>query len=145
MYTSESINNNRIDTRNKYYRAMVDYKYNKLVDTTVSNIANTLSNPNLTKKDLYYITMAIDDHKRDIMDEECVSCIDSDIVTFDHKKLTLNIVNKDDTDIDDIVYTLKEDVVEIIQEAIININANTFTSDYMLNEGMSEIPYRKGI
>lgn len=143
MYTSESINNNRIDTRNKYYRAMVDYKFNKLVDTTVSNIANTLSNPNLTKKDLYYITMAIDDHKRDIMDEECVSCIDSDMVTFNHKKLTLNIVNKDDTDIDDIVYTLKEDVVEIIQEAIININANTFTNDYMLNEGMSEIPYRK--
>ena len=143
MYTSESINNNRIDTRNKYYRAMVDYKFNKLVDTTVSNIANTLSNPNLTKKDLYYITMAIDDHKRDIMDEESVSCIDSNMVTFDHKKLTLNIVNKDDTDIDDIVYTLKEDVVEIIQEAIVNINANTFTSDYMLNEGMSEIPYRK--
>ena len=143
MYTSESINNNRIDTRNKYYRAMVDYKFNKLVDTTVSNIANTLSNPNLTKKDLYYITMAIDDHKRDIMDEESVSCIDSNMVTFDHKKLTLNIVNKDDTDIDDIVYTLKEDIVEIIQEAIVNINANTFTSDYMLNEGMSEIPYRK--
>lgn len=42
MYTSELINNNRIDTRNKYYRAMVDYKFNKLVDTTVSNIANTL-------------------------------------------------------------------------------------------------------
>ena len=103
MYTSESINNNRIDTRNKYYRAMVDYKFNKLVYTTVSNIANTLSNPNLTKKDLYYITMAIDDHKRDIMDEESVSCIDSDMVTFDHKKLTINIVNKDDTDIDDIL------------------------------------------
>lgn len=143
MYTSESINNNRIDTRNKYYRAMVDYKFNKLVDTTTSNIANTLSNPNLTKKDLYYITMAIDDHKRDIMDEESVSCIDSNMVTFDHKKLTINIVNKDDTDIDDIVYTLKEDVVEIIQEAIVNINANTFTNDYMLNEGMCEIPYRK--
>ena len=31
MYTSESINNNRIDTRNKYYRALVDYKFNKLV------------------------------------------------------------------------------------------------------------------
>lgn len=143
MYTSESINNNRIDTRNKYYRALVDYKFNKLVDTTVSNIANTLSNPNLTKKDLYYITMAIDDHKRDIMDEESVSCIDSDIVTYDHKKLTLNIVNKDDTDIDDIVYTLKEDVVEIIQEAIVNINANTFTTDYMLTESMRPIPYRK--
>lgn len=143
MYTSESINNNRIDTRNKYYRALVDYKFNKLVDTTVSNIANTLSNPNLTKKDLYYITMAIDDHKRDIMDEESVSCIDSNMVTFDHKKLTLNIVNKDDTDIDDIIYTLKEDVVEIIQEAIVNINANTFTNDYMLNEGISQIPYRK--
>ena len=143
MYTSESINNNRIDTRNKYYRALVDYKFNKLVDTTVSNIANTLSNPNLTKKDLYYITMAIDDHKRDIMDEESVSCIDSNMVTFDHKKLTINIVNKDDTDIDDIVYTLKEDVVEIIQEAIVNINANTFTNDYMLNEGISQIPYRK--
>lgn len=143
MYTSESINNNRIDTRNKYYRALVDYKFNKLVDTTVSNIANTLSNPNLTKKDLYYITMAIDDHKRDIMDEESASCIDSNMVTFDHKKLTLNIVNKDDTDIDDIIYTLKEDVVEIIQEAIVNINANTFTNDYMLNEGMCEIPYRK--
>ena len=143
MYTSESINNNRIDTRNKYYRALVDYKFNKLVDTTVSNIANTLSNSNLTKKDLYYITMAIDDHKCNIMDEERASCIDSDIVTFDHKKLTINIVNKDDTDIDDIVYTLKEDVVEIIQEAIVNINANTFTNDYMLNEGMCEIPYRK--
>ena len=63
MYTSESINNNRIDTRNKYYRALVDYKFNKLVDMTTTNIANTLSNPNLTKKDLYYITMAIDDHK----------------------------------------------------------------------------------
>lgn len=143
MYTSESINNNRIDTRNKYYRALVDYKFNKLVDTTVSNIANILSNPNLTKKDLYYITMTINDHKRDIMDEESVSCIDSNMVTFDHKKLTLNIVNKDDTDIDNIIYTLKEDVVEIIQEAIVNINANTFTSDYMLNKGMSEILYRK--
>lgn len=143
MYTSESINNNRIDTRNKYYRALVDYKFNKLVDTTVSNIANTLSNPNLTKKDLYYITMAIDDHKRDIMDEESVSCIDSDMVTFDHKKLTLNIVNKDDTDIDDIVYTLKEDVVEIIQEAVVNINANIFATDHMLKENRPPIPYRK--
>lgn len=142
MYTSESINNNRIDTRNKYYRALVDYKFNKLVDTTVSNIANTLSNPNLTKKDLYYITMAIDDRKRDIMDQG-VSCIDSDMVTLDHKKLTINIVNKDDTDIDDIVYTLKEDVVEIIQEAVININANTFATDYMLYSNMSPIPYRK--
>lgn len=122
---------------------MADYKFNKLVDTTVSNIANTLSNPNLTKKDLYYITMAINDHKCNIMDEERASCIDSNMVAFDHKKLTINIVNKDDTDIDDIVYTLKEDVVEIIQEAIVNINANTFTNDYMLNEGMSEIPYRK--
>lgn len=72
MYTSESINNNRIDTRNKYYRALVDYKFNKLVDTTVSNIANTLSNPNLTKKDLYYITMAINDHKCNIMNEACI-------------------------------------------------------------------------
>lgn len=143
MYTSEAINNNSIDTRNKYYRAMVDYKFNKLVNTTTSNIANVLLNPNLTKKDLYYIIMAIDDHKRDIMNEESASCIDSNMVTFDHKKLTINIVNKDDTDIEDIVYTLKEDVVEIIQEAIVNINANTFTSDYMLSKGMSEIPYRK--
>lgn len=142
MYTQEAIDNNNIDTRNKYYRAMVDYKFNKLVDTSTSNIANTLVNPNLTKKDLYYITMAIDDRKRDIMNEG-VSCIYSNMVTFDHKKLTLNIVNKDDTDIEDIVYTLKEDVVEIIQEAIVNINANTFTNDYMLSEGMSEIPYRK--
>lgn len=143
MYTQEAINNNSINTRNKYYRAMVDYKFNKLVDTTTSNIANVLLNPSITKKDLYYITMAIDDHKRDIMNEESASCIDSDMVVFDHKKLTINIVNKDDTDIEDIVYTLKEDVVEIIQEAIVNINANTFTNDYMLKEGMSERPYRK--
>lgn len=143
MYTSEAINNNRINTRNKYYRALVDYKFNKLVDTSNNNIANLLSNPNLTKKDLYYIAMAIDDYKRDIMDEERASCIDSDMVAFDHKKLTLNIIDKEDTDLEDIVYTLKEDVVEIIQEAIININANTFTSDYMLKEGMNEVPYRK--
>lgn len=77
------------------------------------------------------------------MDEESASCIDSNMVTFDHKKLTINIVNKDDTDIDDIVYTLKEDVVEIIQEAIVNINANTFATDYMLDSNMSPIPYRK--
>lgn len=143
MYTQEAINNNSINTRNKYYRAMVDYKFNKLVDTTTNNIANTLLNPNLTKKDLYYITMAIDDHKRNIMDEERASCIDSDMVAFDYKKLTLNIINKDDTDIEDIVYTLKEDVVEIIQEAIVNINANTFATDYMLDSNMSPIPYRK--
>ena len=99
-------------------------------------------NPNLTKKDLYYLTMAIDDRKRDIMDQG-LSCIDSDMVTLDHKKLTINIVNKDDTDIDDIVYTLKEDVVEIIQEAVVNINANTFATDYMLDSNMSPIPYRK--
>lgn len=143
MYTSEAINNNRINTRNKYYRALVDYKFNKLVDTSNNNIANLLSNPNLTKKDLYYITMAIDEYKRNIMDEERASCIDSDMVAFDHKKLTLNITNKDDTDIEDIVYTLKEDVVEIIQEAIVNINANTFTSDYILKECMNKIPHRK--
>ena len=141
MYTQEAINNNSINTRNKYYRAMVDYKYNKLINN-YRNIAYALTNPNLTKKDLYYLTMAIDDRKRDIMDQG-VSCIDSDMVTFDHKKLTLNIVNKDDTDIDDIVYTLKEDVVEIIQEAIVNINANTFATDYMLDSNMSPIPYRK--
>lgn len=141
MYTSESINNNSINTRNKYYRAMVDYKYNKLINN-YRNITYALTNSNLTKKDLYYLTMAIDDRKRDIMDQG-VSCIDSDMVTFDHKKLTLNIVNKDDTDIDDIVYTLKEDVVEIIQEAVVNINANTFATDYMLDSNMSPIPYRK--
>lgn len=141
MYTSESINNNSINTRNKYYRAMVDYKYNKLINN-YRNITYALTNPNLTKKDLYYLTMAIDDHKRDIMDQG-VSCIDSNMVTFDHKKLTLNIVNKDDTDIDDIIYTLKEDVVEIIQEAVVNINANTFATDYMLDSNMSPIPYRK--
>lgn len=141
MYTQEAINNNSINTRNKYYRAMVDYKYNKLINN-YRNITYALTNPNLTKKDLYYLIMAIDDRKRDIMDQG-VSCIDSDMVTLDHKKLTINIVNKDDTDIDDIVYTLKEDVVEIIQEAVININANTFATDYMLYSNMSPIPYRK--
>ena len=141
MYTQEAINDNHIGTRNKYYRAMVDYKFNKLVNTQDSNIANLLYNPNLTKKDLYYIAMAIDDHKRDIMNEGA-SCIYSGMVTFDHKKLTLSIIDKDTTDIDDIVYTLKEDVAEIILEAIVNINANTFASDFMLKEGMSPIPYR---
>jgi len=142
MYTSESINNNRIDTRNKYYRAMVDYKYNKLINNH-RNITYALTNPNLTKKDLYYLTSIIDGHKSNIMNEESASCIDSYMVTLDHKKLTLNIVNKDDTDIDDIVYTLKEDVVEIIQEAVVNINANTFATDHMLKENRPPIPYRK--
>lgn len=142
MYTSESINNNRIDTRNKYYRAMVDYKYNKLIND-YRNITCALTNPNLTKKDLYYLTSIIDGHKSNIMNEESASCIDSYMVTLDHKKLTLNIVNKDDTDIDDIVYTLKEDVVEIIQEAVVNINANTFATDHMLKENRPPIPYRK--
>lgn len=142
MYTSESINNNRIDTRNKYYRAMVDYKYNKLIND-YRNITCALTNPNLTKKDLYYLTSIIDGHKSNIMNEESASCIDSYMVTLDHKKLTLNIVNKDDTDIDDIVYTLKEDVVEIIQEAVVNINANIFATDHMLKENRPPIPYRK--
>lgn len=142
MYTSESINNNRIDTRNKYYRAMVDYKYNKLIND-YRNITYALTNPNLTKKDLYYLTSIIDGHKSNIMNEESASCIDSYMVALDHKKLTLNIVNKDDTDIDDIVYTLKEDVVEIIQEAVVNINANTFATDHMLKENRPPIPYRK--
>ena len=142
MYTSEAINNNSIDTRNKYYRAMVDYKFNKLIND-YRNITHALTNPNLTKKDLYYLTSIIDEHKNKIMNEESASCIDSYMVTLDHKKLTLNIVNKDDTDIDDIVYTLKEDVVEIVQEAIVNINANTFATDYMLNEDRPPIPYRK--
>lgn len=142
MYTQEAIDNNRIDTRNKYYRAMVDYKYNKLIND-YRNITCALTNPNLTKKDLYYITSIIDGHKSNIMNEESASCIDSYMVTLDHKKLTLNIVNKDDTDIDDIVYTLKEDVVEIIQEAVVNINANTFATDHMLKENRPPIPYRK--
>ena len=142
MYTQEAINNNSINTRNKYYRAMVDYKYNKLIND-YRNITCALTNPNLTKKDLYYLTSIIDGHKSNIMNEESASCIDSYMVTLDHKKLTLNIVNKDDTDIDDIVYTLKEDVVEIVQEAIVNINANTFATDYMLNEDRPPIPYRK--
>ena len=142
MYTSESINNNRIDTRNKYYRAMVDYKYNKLIND-YRNITCALTNPNLTKKDLYYLTSIIDGHKSNIMNEESASCIDSYMVTLDHKKLTINIVNKDDTDIDDIVYTLKEDVVEIIQEAVVNINANIFATDHMLKENRPPIPYRK--
>lgn len=142
MYTSESINNNRIDTRNKYYRAMVDYKYNKLINE-YRNITYALTNPSLTKKDLYYLINIIDEHKNNIMNEESASCLDSDMVTLDHKKLTINIVNKDDTDIDDIVYTLKEDVVEIIQEAVVNINANTFATDYMLDNNMTPIPYRK--
>lgn len=142
MYTSESINNNRIDTRNKYYRALVDYKYNKLINN-YRNITYALTNPNLTKKDLYYLISIIDEHKNNIMNEESASCIDSDMITLDHKKLTINIVNKDDTDIDDIVYTLKEDVVEIIQEAVVNINANTFATDHMLKENRPPIPYRK--
>ena len=142
MYTQEAINNNSINTRNKYYRAMVDYKYNKLIND-YRNITCALTNPNLTKKDLYYLTSIIDGHKSNIMNEESASCIDSYMVTLDHKKLTLNIVNKDDTDIDDIVYTLKEDVVEIIQEAVVNINANTFATDHMLKENRPSIPYRK--
>ncbi len=142
MYTQEAINNNSINTRNKYYRAMVDYKYNKLIND-YRNITCALTNPNLTKKDLYYLTSIIDGHKNEIMNEESASCIDSYMVTLDHKKLTLNIVNKDDTDIDDIVYTLKEDVVEIIQEAVVNINANTFATDHMLKENRPPIPYRK--
>lgn len=142
MYTQEAINNNSINTRNKYYRAMVDYKYNKLIND-YRNITYALTNPNLTKKDLYYLISIIDEHKNNIMNEESASCIDSDMITLDHKKLTINIVNKDDTDIDDIVYTLKEDVVEIIQEAVVNINANTFATDYMLDSNMSPIPYRK--
>lgn len=142
MYTQEAINNNSINTRNKYYRAMVDYKYNKLV-SEYRNITYALTNPNLTKKDLYYLTSIIDEHKNDIMNEESASCLDSEMVTLDHKKLTINIVNKDDTDIDDIVYTLKEDVVEIIQEAVVNINANIFATDHMLKENRPPIPYRK--
>ena len=142
MYTQEAINNNSINTRNKYYRAMVDYKYNKLV-SDYRNITYALTNPNLTKKDLYYLISIIDEHKNNIMNEESASCIDSDMITLDHKKLTINIVNKDDTDIDDIVYTLKEDVVEIIQEAVVNINANTFATDHMLKENRPPIPYRK--
>ena len=142
MYTQESIDNNRINTRNKYYRAMVDYKYNKLIND-YRNITCALTNPNLTKKDLYYLTSIIDGYKSNIMNEESASCIDSYMVTLDHKKLTLNIVNKDDTDIDDIVYTLKEDVVEIIQEAVVNINANIFATDHMLKENRPPIPYRK--
>ena len=142
MYTQEAIDNNSINTRNKYYRAMVDYKYNKLIND-YRNITCALTNPNLTKKDLYYLTSIIDGHKSNIMNEESASCIDSYMVTLDHKKLTINIVNKDDTDIDDIVYTLKEDVVEIIQEAVVNINANTFATDHMLKENRPPIPYRK--
>lgn len=142
MYTQEAINNNSINTRNKYYRAMVDYKYNKLIND-YRNITCVLTNPNLTKKDLYYLTSIIDGHKSNIMNEESASCIDSYMVTLDHKKLTLNIVNKDDTDIDDIIYTLKEDVVEIIQEAVVNINANIFATDHMLKENRPPIPYRK--
>lgn len=142
MYTQESIDNNRINTRNKYYRAMVDYKYNKLIND-YRNITCALTNPNLTKKDLYYLTSIIDGHKSNIMNEESASCIDSYMVTLDHKKLTIDIVNKDDTDIDDIVYTLKEDVVEIIQEAVVNINANIFATDHMLKENRPPIPYRK--
>lgn len=142
MYTQEAINNNSINTRNKYYRAMVDYKYNKLIND-YRNITCALTNPNLTKKDLYYLTSIIDGHKSNIMNEESASCIDSYMVTLDHKKLTINIVNKDDTDIDDIVYTLKEDVVEIIQEAVVNINANIFATDHMLKENRPPIPYRK--
>ena len=141
MYTQEAIDNNSINTRNKYYRAMVDYKFNKLADDNTVNIVNTLNNPNLTKKDLYYVVQYINDCKRDIMDNEYASCINSDMVTFDHNRLTINIVNKDDTDIEDIVYTLKEDVVEIIQEAIVNINANTFANDYILKKSMISIPY----
>ena len=142
MYTQEAINNNSINTRNKYYRAMVDYKYNKLIND-YRNITCALTNPNLTKKDLYYLTSIIDEYKNKIMNEESASCIDSYMVTLDHKKLTLNIVNKDDTDIDDIIYTLKEDVVEIIQEAVVNINANIFATDHMLKENRPPIPYRK--
>lgn len=142
MYTQEAINNNSINTRNKYYRAMVDYKYNKLVND-YRNITYALTNPNLTKKDLYYLTSIIDEHKNEIMNEESASCLDSEMVTLDHKKLTINIVNKDDTDIDDIVYTLKEDVVEIIQEAVVNINANTFTNDSMLKDGLGELPFSR--
>lgn len=140
MYTQEDIYNNRINTRNKYYRAMVDYKFNKLADDNTVNIVNTLNNPNLTKKDLYYIAKYMDDCKRSIANE-AASCIYSDMLTFDHKKLTINIIDKDTTDIEDIVYSLKEDVVEIIQEAIVNINANTFTNDYMLERGMKDIPF----
>lgn len=142
MYTQEAIDNNSINTRNKYYRAMVDYKYNKLVND-YRNITYALTNPNLTKKDLYYLTSIIDEHKNEIMNEESASCLDSEMVTLDHKKLTINIVNKDDTDIDDIVYTLKEDVVEIIQEAVVNINANTFTNDSMLKDGLGELPFSR--
>lgn len=143
MYTQEAIENNSINTRNKYYRAMIDYKFNKLADDNTVNIVNTLNNPNLTKKDLYYIVQYINDCKRDIMDNEHASCINSDMITFDHNKLTINIVNKDDTDIEDIVYTLKEDVVEIIQEAIVNINANTFANDYILKKSMLNMPPNK--
>ena len=142
MYTQEAINNNRINTRNKYYRAMVDYKYNKLV-SDYRNITYALTNPSLTKKDLYYLTTIIEEHKNEIMNEGSVSCLDSEMITLDHKKLTINIINKDDTDIDDIVYTLKEDVVEIILDAIVNINANTFTNDSMLKDGLNEMPFSR--
>ena len=140
MYTQEDIYNNRINTRNKYYRAMVDYKFNKLADDNTVNIVNTLNNPNLTKKDLYYIAKYMDDCKRSIANEDA-GCIYSDMLTFDHKKLTININNKEDTDIEDIVYSLKEDVVEIIQEAIVNINANKFTNISLLEKGLNDISF----
>ena len=141
MYTQEAIDDNHINTRNKYYRAMVDYKFNKLVNTDTSNIASVLRNTNLTKKDLYYITMAIDDYKYKIMKEQ-TSCIDSNLVEFDHKKLTLNIIDKEDTDLEDIIYTLREDVVETIQEAIVNLNANTLSTDHAIKEDMRSVPFK---
>ena len=76
MYTQEAINNNRINTKNKYYRALVDYKYNKLV-SDYRNITYALTNPNLTKKDLYYLTTIIEENKNKIINEEGVSCLDS--------------------------------------------------------------------
>lgn len=140
MYTQESIENNTISTRNKYYRAMVDYKFNKLADDNTVGIVSTLRNPNLTKKDLYYIATYMNDCKRSIANEDA-GCIYSDMLTFDHKKLTININNKEDTDIEDIVYSLKEDVVEIIQEAIVNINANKFTNISLLEQGLNDISF----
>lgn len=135
MYTQEMLDNNFIDTSNKYYRAYAEYKFNKLKSNGPDSICIKLDNPNLTTKDLYHIINRITAYNKTIFHMN-LSVVKDKFIEIDDENMDVKILSPNT--IEDVVVALKEDITDIILKCILVINMKTFRTDIAIKNNILE-------
>lgn len=126
MYTQDMLDNNYIDTSNKYYRSYAEYKFNKLKSNDPNSICTKLDNPNITAKDLYHIVTRLAAYNHMIFHLE-LSVVKDNFITIDDENMDVKIISPNT--IEDVITALKEDICDIIYKSMIDLNIEVFRSN----------------